>query len=80
MLVRVLEIHPGTRNFHFGKSEAQTFFEVDWFRDDNMEDYSQEQWTKELTTFIKAKTYYDPEKPYLVLHPTKTFTINYTAP
>lgn len=82
MFIRVLEIHPGTGSFHFRGAEAQTWFEVDWFRDDNtpLEMYSVPRAQEELTSFIKKKNYYDPRKSYLVLYPKITFTINYEAP
>ena len=77
-LVRVLEIPPSSGKFHFHGGEPQTFIEVDWFRDD---DYPPEdRWQAELTTFLESKSYYRPDKAYLVLGDKRCFTIGYKAP
>lgn len=80
MLIRILEIAPSSGNFHFGKGEIQHFVEVDWFRDDNGPDLSTEQGKSDISKFIQYKHYFDPNKAYLILHPTHSFTIGYEAP
>jgi hypothetical protein len=81
MLVRVFEIPKPTGSFHFGGGEAQSFMEVDWFRDDERpEMFTTQEGRAQVEKFIRAKRYFDPAKPYLVLHPIGSFTIGYAAP
>ena len=79
MLIRILEIPPSSGNFHFGGGEPQEFVEVDWFRDDAWL-IATEDGRNGIADFIRQKRYFDPSKAYLVLHPTHTFTIGYSAP
>lgn len=78
MLIRVLEVPPSSGQFHFGGGEAQTFVEVDWFRDDMypLTDETRAEYEKQL----RAKNYFKPDRAYLVLHPTCSFTVGYDAP
>ncbi len=86
MLVRVLEIPPPTGNFHFSCGEPQAFVEVDWFRSEQTlePDQSDMMETEKgrvlITEMVKSKLYFDPTKAYLILHPSYSFTINYSAP
>ena len=79
MLVRVLEIPSPTGEFHFSGGEAQTFVEVDWFRDDECM-LSTDEGREQIEVFIRAKNYFDSSKAYLILHQTHPMTINYSAP
>ncbi len=87
MLIRVLEIPAPTGNFHFGGGEPQTFIEVDWFQDDTgpdpegptLHDYPLEEFQSLIIEHVKMKNYYQEGKAYLILHPDRTFTINYDA-
>ncbi len=82
-LIRVLEIPKPTGNLHFREGEPQTFIEVDWFRDENplTDDLmmDSEDGRRNITKFIKGKRYFNPDKAYLVLHESHTFTIGYSA-
>lgn len=81
-VVRVLEIPPSSGQFHFNGPEAQTWIEVDWFRDDPQPgslDWSTPGGRAGATEFIKAHRYFDPKKAYLVLHPQHPFLIGYDA-
>lgn len=83
-LIRVLEIPKSTGNFHFRAGEAQTFVEVDWFRDEDplTEELmmNSEDGRGQIAEFIKQKRYFNPSKAYLVLHESHSFTIGYSAP
>ncbi len=79
MLIRVFVIPPPTGEFHFSGGEAQTFTEVDWFRDDNgMMDT--ELGRAQIRKFVEGKGYYNSALSFLVLHPEHSFTLNYEAP
>lgn len=86
MLVRVLEIPAPSGNWHFGGGEAQAFIEVDWFRDEQQLEpdtpgmMETEEGRTQITSFVMGKRYYDPAKAYLILHPSHSFTINYSGP
>ena len=76
MLVRVFEIPEPSGNRHFGGGEAQSFIEVDWFRDDEgmmLTDLGRSQMRK----FVSEKRYFDSTKAYLILHPIYPTTIGY---
>ena len=74
MLVRVFQMPDLMSGYLFEGGVPFPFLQVDWFR---VEGVADEDIRTELTEFIKGKRYYDPERPYLVLHPTHPFTINY---
>ncbi len=87
MLVRVLEIPPPSRRFHFADGEAQhrhrvgeRFVEVDWFLAWDDQTFASLEGQQQITEFIQAKNYYRTDQAYLVLHPLHSFTINYAAP
>jgi hypothetical protein len=79
MLIRVLEIPASSGRFHFSGGEPQIFVEVDWFRDDE-EMWRRDDWPEQLTDWLREKKYFNQDRAYLVLHPKRTFTINYEAP
>lgn len=79
-LVRILMIPNHSGRFLFSGGGQQIWTEIDWFRDDNMEDQPIENRKERLINFIKSKPYYVADRAYLVLVPDYAFTIGYRAP
>lgn len=77
-LVRVFKIQPPIGELVFGGA-PQTFINVDWFRFDDLEPASREEWERQLGEFISRKRYFDGS-PILVLGDKWSFTIGYSAP
>lgn len=86
-LIRVflMPVSLDTGRYLFSGGEPATFMQVDWFRDDpppgtELPGVGTPEWRAMLTEFIRIKTYYRPDRAFLVLHPEHPFTINYEAP
>ena len=77
MLVRVLKIPKTDGGFRFSSGLPQTFVEVDWFRDDHFPITPESE--ADYRDFISSKSYFEEGTPFLVLHPTHSFTIGYEA-
>lgn len=70
-------------NFHLGSSDPQTFFEVDWFRDDMLlalPEGGPDVWQESLTGFIKKKGYFDGRPLLVMAGDGRAFTVGYSAP
>lgn len=84
MLIRILELPDFAPGFRFGGNVVATFKDLDWFRDDprpaDMPEQGTPDWRAYVEKFVREKTYFNPARAYLVLHPTHPFTINYSAP
>jgi len=84
-LIRVFEIPEVLpRDFHFDGGKFITFREVDWFRDDSLNEAGikpgTDKWVQTLEIHIRGKRYYQAARAFLVLHPHHSITLNYEAP
>lgn len=81
-LIRVLEMPPWTAIPNYGSGMPRVFMEVDSFPVEDKGRYSPKllDGQRELAALLRTKIYWKPDRAYLILHPTHSFTINYTAP
>ena len=77
MIIRIFEL-PNTfaKPLLFQNTVNHIIREVDWFQHHDKEE-TWDDFYQLLSKFIKSKTYYNPDKAYLIMTTKYSFTLNY---